>query len=120
MSLTGQQLYDVLEEQWFGQSTPRLLQIAGFTYAWSEAAPPGRKVVAGSVKKVDGTAVDRSATYTVAVNSFLSQGGDTFAAFKKGTVTMVGPLDLEALIASLVSAAQPIAPKLDGRIMKVP
>jgi 5'-nucleotidase len=120
MSLTGQQLYDVLEEQWLGQSVPRLLQIAGFTYAWSAAAPLGRKVVAGSVKKVDGTPVDRSAAYIVATNSFLSQGGDTFAAFKKGTGTMVGPLDLEALIASLAAAAPPFVPRIDGRIKKVP
>jgi 5'-nucleotidase len=122
ITLTGQQLQDLLEQQWSGcngQTATRMLQISGFTYAWSAAATTcGTRVVPGSLKKKDGTPVDPAATYTVAANNFLTGGGDGFSTFKGGTALTPGPVDLDALIAYLRALPAPIAPATDGRIVR--
>ncbi len=120
VELTGQQLYTALEQQWLGQTSARMLQIAGFKYAWSSSAPVGSRVVAGSVQRLDGTPIDLAATYTVAINNFLQGGGDNFVVFKETASARPGPVDLDALLAYLKAATQPIAQTTDGRISVVP
>ncbi|MBN1960215.1 MAG: 5'-nucleotidase C-terminal domain-containing protein [Deltaproteobacteria bacterium] len=120
MTLTGQQIYDLLEQQWLNQSSPRLLQIAGFSYSWSQQAAKGKKVVPNSIKALDGTPINKSATYSVAVNSFLGAGSDAFTVFKKGKIIKIGILDLDALIKFLANQPQPIKPKNAKRIIKIP
>ena len=120
MKLTGAQLYAVLEQQWAGQSSPKMLQIAGFGYQWSQSAPVGSRIVAGSLHKTDGTLIDVNATYTVAVNNFLQGGGDGFTVFKSGTNVVPGPVDLDALLAYFKVASQPVSAATDGRVTLVP
>ena len=43
-----------------------------------------------------GKPVDKGATYRVVANSFLSDGGDGFAAFKAATNKYQGGLDIDA------------------------
>ncbi len=121
MDLTGQQVYDVLEQQFSGDNTarPKVLQVSeGFTYSYSTSAAAGSKVVADSVK-LDGTAIDKAATYRVVANSFLSDGGDSFAAFVGGKEKLVGGLDIDAF-GSYLTAKSPYTPIGTDRITQVP
>jgi 2',3'-cyclic-nucleotide 2'-phosphodiesterase/3'-nucleotidase len=122
-TLTGRQLADALEQQfagWAGQTQTRMLQIAGFTYAWSAGAPLGAKVVAGSLRRSDGTSIEPAASYTVAMNSFLQGGGDGFSSLRAGTVVLAGPLDIDALVTYLKALSGPVEPARDGRVRQVP
>jgi len=43
MELTGQQVMDLLNQQWAGQPYPRMLQISGLTYTWNSKSPVGNR-----------------------------------------------------------------------------
>ena len=67
------------------------------------------------------TPLDRSATYTVAANSFIATGGDGFTVFKEGQNPETLGSDLDALEAHIESLPQPFtahAPSSDPRITK--
>jgi 5'-nucleotidase len=96
MNLTGQQIYDVLNQQRTGKnagSAAKMLQVSkGFTYTWSTAT---QKVVEGTVM-INGVPVDPAASYRIVTNNFLSDGGDNFPAFQGGTGKYFGGLDIDA------------------------
>ena len=120
--LTGQQVYDLLDQQFSGLNAggnSKLLQVSqGFTYSYSTSTA---KVVAGSAQ-LNGVAIDPAATYRVVANSFLADGGDSFAAFAAGTNRLIGGLDIDAFAAYLTarSAAAPYAPIETDRITATP
>jgi len=115
MHLTGAQLDALLEQQWTlqtdGTEKAMMLSVSrGFTYTWDQAAPRGARV---SNLRLAGAAIDPAASYRVACNSFLADGGDGFAAFKLGTARQGGAVDVDAFDA-YVRAASPLAvPALD-------
>jgi 5'-nucleotidase len=114
MSLTGNQLKAVLEQQ---ATTNRILQIStSLTYDWSTSAPAGSKV---SNMEINGVAVDPNATYRVTVNNFLAAGGDGFTNFTVGTDLLTGEIDLDAFIAYL-GPHSPVLPGPKNRITLVP
>ena len=116
ISLTGQQIYDVLEQQWAGQTAPKMLQISGLTYTWDFSQAVGNRIV--EVRK-NGVAIDKAATYTVTVNNFLQGGGDNFAAFKNGANAVVGPVDLDALVTYVKGLVQPFNAVIEGRVTRL-
>lgn len=120
-TFTGQQIYDLLEQQWSSlQTFARILQVStGFTYQHSfnlagdfNAQKGGQYVCDGSVK-LNGVAIDKAASYRVTMNSFLATGGDNFSVFNAGTDNLGGAQDLDALSALFVAQGtidpQPIA-----------
>ncbi|HET7656961.1 MAG TPA: 5'-nucleotidase C-terminal domain-containing protein [Bacillales bacterium] len=113
MTLTGEQIKNVLEQQWSGDY-PKILQISGLHYTWDENAPVGNKVT--SITKADGTPLQMDQTYTVTANSFISQGGDGFTVFENGQNQVTGPTDLEALVEYIQNQQQPISQSVEGRI----
>jgi 2',3'-cyclic-nucleotide 2'-phosphodiesterase (5'-nucleotidase family) len=122
MDMTGQQIYDLLEQQFSGPnagSASKVLQVSeGFAYSYRVSAPPGSKVVDGSVT-LNGTPISRTETYRVAANSFLSDGGDNFAAFTSATNKLIGGLDIDAFAAYL-TAHSPYQPVTQDRITQLP
>ncbi|KQX61605.1 bifunctional UDP-sugar hydrolase/5'-nucleotidase [Angustibacter sp. Root456] len=121
MDMTGQQILDLLEQQWSGgnATSPKILQVSeGFTYSWSASAPAGSKVDPASVK-LNGTVIDPAATYRVAANSFLSDGGDNFPSFAAATNKYIGGLDIDAF-ASYLTAKSPYQPIATDRITQTP
>jgi 5'-nucleotidase len=131
ITLTGAQLATALEQQWTGSNAAppygtgynKILQISGFTYQWSAAALAANTspiVVPGSLKKADGTPINPTDTFVVAMNNYLTGGGDGFSAFKAGTNQVAGPIDLDALIAYLKAQSAPVSSAIDGRITRVP
>ena len=118
LSYTGAQLKEVLEEQfagYAGQTTNKILQVsAGFTYSYDTSRPLGQRV---SNLALGGTAIDPAASYRVAMNDFLANGGDGFVGLKVGTDRVTAPgFDVDALVAYL--AGGPIAPGPTNRITR--
>ncbi len=117
MSLTGQQIKALLEQQWTGANATRpriLMPSIGFTYSWSNLAAGGAKV---SNMRLNGVALDLSATYRVTVNSFLADGGDGFSTLTEGTNRLGGAQDIDALI-SYLAGNRPYAPVTAARITR--
>ena len=118
LTLTGQQIYDLLNQQW-GAPQPaggRLLQISGFGYSWNSAvAEGGQRVI--EVHDSNGP-ISLTGTYTVAANNFIAAGGDNFSVLRSGTNQIGGPVDLDALIDYVKTLAQPFSAGIEGRILR--
>jgi 5'-nucleotidase len=124
MTLTGDQIRILLEEQFkgcaLGSPTPekdipmddRALEVSeGFSYTWDKNAPACSKVDPASIR-INNAPVDPAAGYRVTVNSLLADGGAQFYILKQGTQRLVGPVDLDAMVAYLAKhpAVSPVAP----------
>jgi 5'-nucleotidase len=97
MTLSGEQIMQILEQQW-QRERPRPLHVSrGFSYEWNANAQPGRRVVPGSVT-LNGQPLERAASYRVTINNFLADGGDGFPTFAQGEQRVVGHTDIEAMI----------------------
>ena len=118
LSLTGQQLKDVLEQQWTGANATRarILQPSrGFTYTWDNAVPAGNRV---TNMRLNGNVIVLTTTYRVTVNSFLADGGDGFTTLLAGNNRLGGAQDIDALIA-FFGANRPFAPSTTARITRL-
>jgi 5'-nucleotidase len=130
MTLTGAQIDTMLEQQFAGcapdappgQTPPmdkRTLEVSeGFTYSWSRSAPPCHKVVPGSIR-INSVPLNPSAEYRVTVNILLAGGGAQFYVLSKGTNRLVGPPDLDAMVAYFAKHRS-VTPILPHRIGVVP
>ncbi len=118
MTLSGQQLLDILERQWRkdGRFDP-LQPSAGFAYTWDANAPLGQRVVRGSVR-VNGQALEPQRNYRVTVNAFIAARGDGFEGFGAGRDRRVGMLDVSALEA-FVTAQRTLKAPAPDRIQRV-
>ena len=58
-----------------------MLQVSGIEYSYDASRPAGQRITSATV---NGSPLDRGATYTVAANSFLATGGDGFTTFEEG------------------------------------
>jgi len=115
MTLTGAQIDTLLEQQWVGQSSPRILQVSdGFTYTWDASAADGSKVDPTTIE-IDGVMVEPGTGYRITVNSFLASGGDNFAVLPDGTNRLGGEIDLDALI-TYFGINSPVPPGPQDRI----
>ena len=112
LDMTGAQIVTVLEQQWLGQTTPKILQIAGFDYTWDPSKPVGSRIVE---VRLGGVPIDLAASYVVVCNNFLATGGDGFVGFKAGLNQVGGPVDLDA-ITEYVEAHSPLAVPAGNRI----
>jgi 5'-nucleotidase len=116
MDLTGEQIYRLLNQQWKDQPYPRILQISGLSYNWDASRPEDDRII--EIRR-NGKPIDLSAVYTLTVNSFLADGGDNFTVLKEGTNRIVGPVDLDALLAFIESLGQPVSASIEGRIFRL-
>ncbi|MET0413760.1 MAG: bifunctional metallophosphatase/5'-nucleotidase [Polyangiaceae bacterium] len=113
MSLTGQQVYDLLNQQF---ALSRFLQISGLEYSYDDNLPAAERVVEA---RQDGAAIERAATYSVTVNNFIATGGDGFTVLLGGENAVGGDIDLDALIAYLSAQTGPVAIPVLGRITRL-
>jgi 5'-nucleotidase len=124
LTLTGAQIYELLDQQWCGQTAPRVLAPStGFTYTWDESDPACEgdgKVVTGSVA-IGGVPVVDGQSYRVTVNNFLADGGDNFTVLREGTDRLGGAVDLDALTAYFAAApGQTVSPPVLDRVTVQP
>jgi 5'-nucleotidase len=118
MTLTGEQIDTLLEQQWVGQTSPRILQVSdGFSYTWDAGMPDGSKVDPATVV-IGGAALNLAASYRITVNSFLSDGGDNFSVLTEGTDRLGGEVDLDALV-TYFGLNSPVAPGPQDRVTRV-
>ncbi len=120
MSLTAQQIKNLLEQQFvgcLGQGTQRILQISnGLKYTWSASAAPCSKVSDVTLTPTDvmvvpptvsgapqslvsaGVVLNPNKLYRVTVNNFLATGGDGFTVLVGGSSPLGGAQDIDALV----------------------
>ncbi len=120
-TFTGQQVKDVLEQQFVGfdgQIARRILQVStGFSYSYDETQPLGSRI---SALTLNGAPLDLAASYKVTTNDFLANGGDGFTNLTKGTGRVTAPgFDVDALTAYLGGPASPVGPGPQNRITKL-
>ncbi len=101
MTLTGEQLEELLEQQWqpAGSSRPFLHLGAsdGFEWTYDPTAAAGEHITG---MWLDGEAIDPETSYSVVANSFLAGGGDNFTVFAEGADPRdTGQVDLESMVA---------------------
>jgi 5'-nucleotidase len=101
VTLTGRQLWSVLQQQWCDGPVAILLPSKTVHYTWD----PSRVASACTTNPVTaltigGVAVpdDDSTSYRITVNNFLADGGDGFSALTGGTDRLGGLNDLDALV----------------------
>ena len=100
MTLTGEQLKQVLEEQWqpAGAQRPflKLGLSSGFKYSYDPAAVAGSRITA---IYLNGEAINPAADYKIVANSFLATGGDNFGTLAEGTgAADSGRVDLQGMV----------------------
>ncbi|GLF99777.1 bifunctional metallophosphatase/5'-nucleotidase [Streptomyces yaizuensis] len=124
VDLTGAQLLTALRQQVSGsnQASPKILQVSkGFTYTLDLTKAGADRIVTDSVK-LNGEPIDPAKTYRVAMNEFLTGGGDGFSVLREHTNKLVGASDLDVFIGYLgkySTPAAPLAPPALGRITVV-
>jgi 5'-nucleotidase len=119
MTLSGEQLYALLDEQWGRKGQVRMLQVSrGFSYAWDDSRPAeSGKVLPGSLK-IDGKPVRAEAPYRITVVDFLAAGGDGFSTLTAGTERVRSGLDIDAFAAYL-ERNSPLAPPGADRVRRL-
>ena len=118
MKLTGDQIYRVLEQQFRPDGGSRIFQVSGLKFSYNSTNPAGQKIT--SVTLLNGSQLDRNATYNVAANSFIATG-DGFTVYKEGANQQTLGSDLDALEAHIQSLTQPFTtpiPATEQRITK--
>ncbi|WP_227470196.1 bifunctional UDP-sugar hydrolase/5'-nucleotidase [Massilia sp. YMA4] len=107
MNLTGTQIRALLEQQWVGDKVESrgLLQVSeGFSYKYDLRKPAGQRVLEVSL---NGVPLDDNASYRVAANNFIAEGGDAFPMFAKGTNRAeTGVRDIDSLTSYLTYREQ--------------
>ena len=118
LTLTGKQIKDMLEQQWFDPKRPRILQVSnGFNYAWDNSRPDGERILADRMS-LNGAPIDPTAGYRVTVNNFLAVGGDGFTVLTQGTSQQISVYDIDALNTYFL-ANSPVAPGATNRIARI-
>jgi len=117
LTLTGQQLWDVLQRQLpKGGAAPRMLQPSStLRYHWRTG--PGGVPQLGEIL-IDGRPLERTRDYRVVVNNFLSEGGDEQAGFKHGRDRAVLGTDIDALVELLGARPEAVSEAAPGRITR--
>jgi len=115
MTLTGEQLRLLLEQQWQSTNSVRILGVSkGFSYTWNASASQGQKVAAHSMY-LDGVEIDPLGEYRITTNSFIAGGGDGFTVLREAKNPVRGIEDLEALKRYL-EVHSPLTPDYQPRI----
>lgn len=92
----------------------RFPHVSGMTFAFDPAQPAGARV---TEVMVDGAPLDESATYLLATNDFMGNGGDGYAMFA-GKPSIIEETAAELMAAQVIRAFETgtAVPTLDGRV----
>jgi 5'-nucleotidase len=110
VTLTGRQLWSVLQQQWCDGPVAILLPSRTVHYTWDRTRVAGACATNPVTElSIGGVAVpnDDSASYRITVNNFLADGGDGFSALTAGTDRLGGQDDLDALVDYLAPTLAP-------------
>jgi len=123
MDLTGAALLAALEHGVNGveEGAGRFPQVSGLRFRLDvSVAPNAGRVSEVEVRTAEGWGpLDPDATYTIVTNDFMAGGGDGYAMFRdEGQNGYDTAIDLADALAEYLSAHEPFAPELDGRILQ--
>ena len=93
----------------------RFPQVSGLRFTVDAGKPAGERV---SGIMIGGKPLDPSASYTLATNDYMFDGGDGYTALKQGT-PLLGVRDARLIandVMAYVTAMKTVAPKVEGRI----
>jgi len=97
----------------------RFPQVSGLVFVFGPTRPAGSRIASVTV---GGRPLDPAATYTVATNDFMRDGGDGYTMIRSAEVivdAMGGPV-MSTAVAESIKRAQTINPRIDGRITIAP
>ncbi|CAA6606002.1 putative 5'-nucleotidase [Rhodospirillaceae bacterium LM-1] len=95
----------------------RFPQVSGIGFSYNLAAEPGKRL---RNVKVAGKPIVSTARYRLATNSYLADGGDGYAALKKGRMLvdrMSAPI-LTTLVIDYLAKAGAVSASVEGRIVE--
>ena len=99
VTLTGDQIKQVFEEQWQPEGASRpYLQLgvsSNVEYTYDSTRDKGDRITGITI---DGEPMDMGAEYTLVMPSFLASGGDNFTTLAEGSMVDTGSIDLDAFI----------------------
>jgi 5'-nucleotidase len=119
MTLTGEQIERLLEQQWSGYNagTHRFLRVSGLRYRYAADRIGGRRLL--SVEDAAGLPLETTRRYTVAANDFIVGGGDGYTVLAEGAAAIPVMRDIEALEAYVTRNPGPLHIEVDGRVRGV-
>ncbi|VTT86638.1 5'-nucleotidase [Halorubrum sp. DM2] len=117
LEVSGETLRAVLENgvSEVERLSGRFPQVSGLRYAYDPTNDRGERIVDASL---GGEPIDPEATYTMATNNFIADGGDGYEMLTDAPRVLTpgnGPV-LSSLIARRIEANSPIAPEVTGRV----
>jgi len=118
MTLTGDQITRLLNQQWANPTRTRIMKTSGIHYIWDASLPADNRIVENSIM-INGQPIDLLANYTVTVNSFMASGGDGFTVLTEGSNRVIGPIDLDALVTHIGMLPQPFTAVIENRIQRL-
>lgn len=116
MTLTGNELLQLLEQQWSVNGLRRLQVSKGSGFTWNPDQPQGSRIARDSVV-ISGQPLQAQREYRVTVNSYLADGGDNLPILREGRNRVAGVLSLDALIAYF-ERRSPLSPGTERRARK--
>jgi len=116
MTLSGEQIRQVLERQWQEPVPQSNLIVSGLTYTWNASQPAGSRVTSVNI---NGVPLNPKTLYSISTVGFLAMGGDGYTTFAQGTNMTYGPGDVNALVTYFGSLPQPVNATVDGRVQKI-
>jgi 2',3'-cyclic-nucleotide 2'-phosphodiesterase (5'-nucleotidase family) len=119
LEVSGQQVLDALENGFsqVEERAGRFPQVSGMTVTYDPTAPAGQRV---REVLVGDRPLDPAATYTLATNDYMADGGDGYAVFK-GAKQLIDPAAARLMatqVMEYIQARGGVAPRVEGRIIE--
>lgn len=118
VEVTGQQVWDALENGFskLEDGAGRFPQVGGMRVVADKSKAAGSRVVS---VEIAGKPLDTKATYKLATNDFMLEGGDGYTSFKGGKVTVDarGGKLIANDVMVMVKAMGTVTAKVEGRIV---
>jgi 5'-nucleotidase/UDP-sugar diphosphatase len=122
--LSGAEVVEALEngvsraENPENEGTGRFAQVSGLRYSWNPNLPAGARIVTVEVQNEDGSysPIDMNATYKMASNDFLRNGGDGYEVFVGARNAYDFGAALDEAVAKYITTFGPVTPELEDRI----
>ncbi|MGG3915715.1 bifunctional metallophosphatase/5'-nucleotidase [Rossellomorea vietnamensis] len=120
LNLTGEEILLALEHSVadLDNEAGQFLQVSGMTFRFDPSKAIGNRITEVNIQ---GSPLDRSEMYGVAVNAFLAGGGDGFTVLRNakenGRISDLH-LNLYEVISEYLTRHSPVSPQVEGRIVK--
>ena len=120
LEVTGVELHAALENGVGGvtMGAGRFPHVSGMTYRFDASRPAGDRIADVTV---GGEPLGRARTYRLATNDFMGRGGDGYSMFVEAPrlIDSASGKLMAAQVIEAIAAAGEIAPRLDGRIVRI-